>query len=81
MDNIVTPVDPHKLYELLTEANYDKEESLFLFEGFLNGFPLGYKGPTDRQTTANNLKLRVGDKIDLWNKVMKEVQQGRYAGP
>ena len=23
----------------------------------------------------------VGDKIELWNKVMKEVQLGRYAGP
>ena len=28
-----------------------------------------------------NLKLRVGDKFDLWGKVMKEVESGRYAGP
>ena len=32
--------------------------------------------------TSHNLKLRgVGDQIDLWNKVMKEVRLKRYAGP
>ena len=30
---------------------------------------------------ANNLKLTVGTHVELWNKVMKEVQLGRYAGP
>ena len=30
---------------------------------------------------APNLKLNVGTKTDLWNKVMKEVKVGRYAGP
>ena len=28
-----------------------------------------------------NLKLNIGDEVDLWNKVMKEVKLGRYAGP
>ena len=31
--------------------------------------------------TAPNLKLRVGSKLELWNKVMKEVKAKRYAGP
>ena len=30
---------------------------------------------------APNLKLRVGSKEELWNKVMAEVNLGRYAGP
>ena len=30
---------------------------------------------------APNLMLRVGDKYDLWGKVMKEVEAKRYAGP
>ena len=31
--------------------------------------------------TGPNLKLRVGSPIELWNKVMLEVQKARYAGP
>ena len=31
--------------------------------------------------TARNLPLSVGNKFDLWNKVMKEVKDKRYAGP
>ena len=30
---------------------------------------------------SKNLKLNVGNSTELWNKVMKEVQLGRYAGP
>lgn len=81
MEEIITPVDPEKLKLMLDEANYDKKETEFLYEGFKYGFPLGYKGPQLRQTKANNLKLRVGDHIDLWNKVMKEVENKRYSGP
>ena len=36
----------------------------------------------DVRITAPNLKFReVGDPITLWNKVMKEVKEQRYAGP
>ena len=31
--------------------------------------------------TAPNLPINVGTKTDLWNKVMKEFQKRRYAGP
>ena len=31
--------------------------------------------------TARNLPLRCGSKVTLWNKMMKEVQQKRFAGP
>ena len=52
-----------------------------MINGFKNGFDLGYRGPEDIQQTAPNLKFTVGNKLELWNKVMKEVQLKRYAGP
>ena len=34
-----------------------------------------------QRRTAPNLKLRIGNKTELWNKVMDEVKLGRFAGP
>ena len=45
-------------------------------DGFKHGFDLHYEGPTCRCDTARNLPFRVGDKYDLWEKVMKEVKAG-----
>ena len=71
-----------ELKELLIEANHDKDKTAYLIEGFTNGFSIGYEGPTDRQDESDNLPLNdLGTKTNLWNKVMKEVQQKRYAGP
>ena len=67
--------------KLLKDTNYDLNESRFLIQGFKFGFDLGYRGPSDVQQTAPNLKFTIGDKFDLWNKVMKEVEVKRYAGP
>ena len=78
LDSIVTPVDFENFDKLLANANYCR---LFLYEGFKNGFSLGYQSKCKVMVTSRNLKLRVGDKIDLWNKVMKEVKLKRYAGP
>ena len=51
-------------------------------DGFKKGFPLGYDGPKENiRRFAPNLKLEVGSELELWNKVMKEVKLGRYAGP
>ena len=55
--------------------------SQFLIEGFSKGFDIGYEGNHDVQFQSQNLKLTVGSKVELWNKVMKEVQLKRYAGP
>ena len=53
-----------------------------MVQGFRNGFKLDYRGPLKEcKRTVPNLKLRIGNKTELWNKVMKEVQLGRYAGP
>ena len=58
-----------------------KEKTNFLIDGFKNGFDLGYRGPYNIRQTANNLRFTIGDKTELWNKVMKEVKENRYAGP
>ena len=53
----------------------------FLVSGFRNGFSIGYQGPEKVKIKSPNLKLTVGSPIVLWNKIMKEVKEGRYAGP
>ena len=68
--------------ELLLQSKYDSKESKFLLDGFQNGFSIGYAGPEEVKITAPNLKFRgVGNPTILWNKVMKEVKENRYAGP
>ena len=81
LTDIKTPVDVQQFERLLKMSQYDKDEIRFLCEGFVNGFDLGYKGPRDICQNSPNLKFRVGSKIILWNKVMKEVKLGRYARP
>ena len=70
-----------KLRELLMETDYDRTESLFLLEGFENRFGIRYQGKTDVRRRSPNLKITVSSETILWNKVMKEVQLKRHAGP
>lgn len=81
IDAIVTPINAIRLRQLLQETQYDAQKTEFLFEGFTKGFSIGYTGPQDVKITSNNLSFRVGDKYDLWHKIMLEVQAKRYAGP
>lgn len=81
LDHICTPIDVKAFEELLNRSNYDQEKTRYICEGFRHGFSIHYTGPTDRQTQAENLKLVVGDHLELWNKVMTEVQLGRFGGP
>ena len=81
LQNITTPVDARKLERYLNETNYDQNETNFLIDGFTNGFDLGYRGPENIRQESRNLKFTIGDKTELWNKVMKEVKEKRYAGP
>ena len=78
--NIVTPVNVEALEHYLRLSQYDEEKSRYLVGRFKEGFDLGYQGPTKRQDTANNIPLKVGSKVELWNKIMKEVKEKRYAG-
>ena len=63
-------------------AGYDDKKIEYLHDGFCNGFSLNYQGNLKKvRCTSPNLKLRVGSYMELWNKVMKEVKLGRFAGP
>ena len=79
--SVVTPVNYKRLKQLLVESNYHHAETQFLIDGFQNGFSIGYNGRKDIKQTAPNLKFRLGDRIVLWNKVMKEVKLKHFAGP
>ena len=82
LDKIVTPVDADKFNDLLVASGYDIKKREYLIHEFKNGFSLKYEGELKNcKRMAPNLKLRVGNKVELWNKVMKEVELGRYAGP
>ena len=81
LQNICTPVNPEVLKRMLLEANYDMAETEFLYNGFKFGFDIGYKGPKVRTDQARNIPFTVGNKFIMWEKIMKEVEAGRYAGP
>ena len=81
LTDIVSPVNVDIFKKLLEESCYDPAETRFWVDSFHNGFDLGYRGPENVRREANNLRIRVGSYTILWNKVMKEVKLGRYAGP
>ena len=81
LKNIVTPVKVKIFEKLLVESNFDMKKRKFLIQGFSKGFSLGYKGGTKVRRKAPNLQLRVGSKVELWNKIMTKVKDKRYAGP
>ena len=75
------PIDLDRFTQLLTETNYDPEESAFLIDGFSSGFDIGYEGSQVRKFHSRNIPFTVGDKFELWSKIMKEVRAGRYTRP
>ena len=82
MVDIVTPVRADVLRNLLVESGYNSDKIEFLYQGFSKGFSLNYQGNLRNvKHLSPNLKLRVGSPTELWNKVMKEVQLGHFAGP
>ena len=76
MDNIPTPVNSEALQDLLVKTNYSTTETEFLVNGFKNGSSLEYEGPEDRRDKSQNIPSTqgVGNKEELWIKVMKEVK-------
>ena len=81
LSDMEMPVQVDKFTQLLRAAHYDLDEIKFLESRFKSGFELGYTGPTDRRSKAPNLPIRVGSHEELWNKIMKEVNMKRVAGP
>ena len=83
LKSVVTPVKPNQLQLILDESGYDPVLTKFVVNSFQYGFSLGYECTKKVQITADNLcfKPGVGDEIELWNQVMKEVKLKHYAGP
>ena len=81
LTHIVTPIKVNEFVNLLTRSHYPNEKLQFIKKGFTEGFSIGYQGNMDVQLKSPNLKLTVGSQLELWNKVMAEVKDGRFAGP
>ena len=81
IDNIVTPINAEIFELLLRKARYDEEKITKLIEGFTAGFDIGYEGLMNRKDFSDNIPFTISDSYDMWNKIMKEVGAGRYAGP
>ena len=81
LQGIATPIRVDILEDLLIKSEFDPAKHQFIITGLMNSFDIGYRGPMRRQDTSENIPLCLGTKVDLWNKVMKEVKLGRYAGP
>ena len=81
LTDVTTPVNVDRLEQLLQQTHYDADKTEKLIAGFKDGFDIGFGGNRLVQRTAKNLKFTIGDRTDLWNKVMKEVKLQRYAGP
>ena len=73
---ILTPIHYQSLQNWLQVSRYDETKASELIQGFRDGFDIGYRGPMKRKNTAKNLLFQIGDKFELWNKVMKEVKLG-----
>ena len=79
--SVISPVRTEVYNKLLIKAAYPRRKRLFLIRGFKHGFSIQYHGNRKVRIQSPNLKLRVGNKLILWNKVMKEVRDKRFAGP
>ena len=76
-----TPVNVEVFDRLLMTSRYPDDKRRFVVNSFREGFDLGYRGPTDVRRNAPNMRFTVGNRMELWNKIMGEVVLGRYAGP
>jgi len=59
---------------------YDKNESDFLLNGFLYGFPIQYVGPRAPRDAENLRSTKLNPEL-IRSKINKEVDAGRVAGP
>ena len=83
IEGIVTPIKLDCYRRLLEKSNFNKEKSGYLLDGFKNGFDIGYRGPQNCRDSTRNIPIRdgVGSETIMWEKLMKEVELGRHAGP
>ena len=82
--DIITLVDAQKLEDILRESDFhehDPKAFQFIIYGFRHGFSLEFEGNHQVKQKSPNLKFTIGDKWQLWSKVIKEVKLKCYAGP
>ena len=81
-EEIKMPIVVKELEKLLKMSGYPEDKTRTLVQGFSHGFSIGYEGKKQRRDFSKNLPLgEIRTKTDLWNKVIKEVNLGRYVGP
>ena len=80
-ESLVSPIKVNEFIDLLVESNYPENKIQFIKQGFTEGFDIGYRGKEDIKLQAPNLRLTIASEKEIWNKVMKEVQHNRFAGP
>ena len=81
LTSIVAPVGTKRLRRLIEQSGFDRDEGQFILQGFEQGFDIGYNGPISRHSRSKNIPFSVGNKVIMWNKLMKEVKAQRVAGP
>ena len=60
LEGIVTPIDYAILEEFLIQSNYPTDKTIFVVNGFKEGFKLNYEGNLkDCKRAAPNLKLEL----------------------
>ena len=73
-----TPVNPTKLAEIL--HGYEWHTAEYLVNGFSEGFSIGFKSP-QRQIISPNLRSAIQNPSIVEEKISKELELGRLAGP
>ena len=81
ISDIVTPIDADVLEQLLIDTDFDLDKRSKLIRGFREGFDIGYRGCNFQKNFSDNLPFKVGTPLEMWNKIMSEVELGRYGGP
>ena len=69
-----------QLASLLNQSGYEESKMQQLINGFTHGFHIGYARPMDRRHEADNILIKVGSPTEMWNKLINEVKEHRYAG-
>ena len=54
-----------------------------MIDGLRNGFSIGYEGQREITQESSNIPFKqgVGNRMELWEKMMKETKMKRFAGP
>ena len=69
--NVVSQINGPLFVQKLHQTVYDMDEIAFLECGLTEGFDIGYEGLMERRSETDNIPLKVGSHVEMWNKLMK----------